>query len=315
MRSLLVPALAFALAALVISPSAAEAQGATSRQEAARAAGEEGLKLFTSGRWQEALEMFERAESEFHAVTLVLYMARCQRMRGKLVEARALYQQIGSEALGPDAPGQFLTAQTQARGELERLRRRIPGLVLAIEGAPVDRVRVTVDGALMPMSDGASLELNPGEHALVATVEHAAPIHRTITLAEGATAKVHLAFDEQAKGPLGSSAVPALIAFGVGAVGLGAGAVTGALALVEASKLKARCLPTRHCPAADQAGADAAGRLADASTIGLLVGGGAILTGVVLVLARPSGRAAHRTGASPVRFNVGLGVVTMGGAF
>ncbi|MFS8071686.1 MAG: tetratricopeptide repeat protein, partial [Byssovorax sp.] len=153
MRSFLASALAFALAALVISPSPAQAQDATSRQEAARAAGEEGLKLFTSGRWQEALEMFERAESEFHAVTLVLYMARCQRMRGKLVEARALYEQITGEALGPNAPGQFRTAQTQARGELERLRRRIPSLVLAIKGAPASRVHVTVDGAPVRVSE------------------------------------------------------------------------------------------------------------------------------------------------------------------
>jgi hypothetical protein len=315
MRPLLASALAFALAALVISPSPAQAQDVTSRQEAARAAGEEGLRLFNSSKWQEALEMFQRAESEFHAVTLVLYMARCQRMRGKLVEARALYQQVADEALGPSAPSQFLTAQTQARAELERLRRRIPGLVLAIEGAPAGRVRVTVDGAPVPVSEGASLELNPGEHALVATVEHKAPIRRTITLTEGAMAKVHLAFDEEAEGPPGSSVVPALIAFGVGAVGLGAGAITGALALGEARDLRERCLPTRHCPAADQARADAAGRLADASTIGLIAGGAAVLTGVVLVLARSSGGAAPRTGTSPVRFNVGLGVVTMEGAF
>ncbi|MEO5729008.1 MAG: hypothetical protein ABI134_17635, partial [Byssovorax sp.] len=296
-------------------PSPAEAQDATSRQEAARAAGEEGLKLFTSGKWQEALEMFQRAESEFHAVTLVLYMARCQRMRGKLVEAGVLYQQIADEALGAGAPSQFLTAQTQAREELERLRRRIPSLVLVIKGATAGRVHVTVDGALVRVSEGASLELNPGEHALVATVEHAAPIHRTVTLNEGATAKLHLTFDEEAEGPPGSSAVPALIVFGVGAVGLGVGAITGALALDEASDLKARCLPTKRCPALDQARADAAGRLADASTIGFIAGGAAVVTGVVLLLVRPSGGAAPRTGASPVRFNVGLGVVTMEGAF
>ncbi len=99
--------------------------------------------------------MFQRAEGEFHAVTLVLYMARCQRMRGKLVDARSLYEQIVSEALGPGAPSQFLTAQIQARAELERLRRRIPGLVLTLVDAPADRVRVTVDGALVPVSPGA----------------------------------------------------------------------------------------------------------------------------------------------------------------
>lgn len=315
MRPLLASSLALALAVLVISPSPAEAQGATSRQEAARAAGEEGLKLFTAGKWPEALEMFQRAESEFHAVTLVLYMARCQRMRGKLVEARALYERIADEAIAPGAPAQFLTAQTQARAELERLGRRIPVLVLTFEGAPADRVSVTLDGALVPVSARSSVALNPGEHALVATAPHAAPIHRTITVSEGATARVELAFDAEPERPLGSSAAPALIAFGVGAAGLGVGAVTGAVALGDASDLKARCLPTKRCPAEDQGKADAARRLADVSTIGLIAGGAAVLTGVVLLLVRPSGEAAHRTGASPVRFNVGLGVVTMEGAF
>ena len=316
MRSSLASSLALALAVLVSSPSpAAAAEDATSRQEAARAAGEEGLKLFTAGKWQEALELFKRAESEFHAVTLVLYMARCQRMRGKLVEARALYEQIVGEALGPDAPSQFLTAQTQARAELERLRRRIPALVLTLEGTPADRVRVTLDGALVPVSEGDSLELDPGEHALVATADHAAPIHRTITLSEGVTATVELDFNVETGGRRRSSAAPALIAFGVGAVGLGVGAITGALALEEAGEIKARCLPTKRCPAADQGMADSAGRLADASTIGLIAGGAAILTGVVLVIVRPSGGAAHRTEASPVRFNVGLGAVTMEGTF
>ena len=315
MRSLPASTLAFALALLVISPSVAEAQDTTSRQEAARAAGEAGLKLFTAGKWQEALEMFQRAEGEFHATTLVLYMARCQRMRGKLVASRSLYEQVASEALGPGAPSQFLTAQIQARAELERLRRRIPGLVLTFKDAPADLVRVTVDGARVPVSSGATLDLDPGEHALVATMEQAAPIHRTITLTEGATARVDLAFDAPPEKRSGSTVVPALIAFGVGAVGLGAGAITGAVALDQASDLKARCQPTKHCPTTDQASADSAGRLADASTIGLVAGGAAILTGVVLLLVRPSGGGARRTEASPVRFNVGPGVVTLEGAF
>src|SRR5512132_395320 len=305
MRPSLASSLAFALAVLVILPSPAAAEDATSRQEAARAAGEEGLKLFTAGKWQEALEMFERAEGEFHAVTLVLYMARCQRMRGKLVEARALYEQVAGEALEPGAPSQFLTAQSQARSELERLRRRIPSLVLTFKGAPADSVRVTLDGALVAVSDKAPLDLDPGEHALVATADHAAPIHQTITLRDGETARVELAFDGEAGGSFRSSAVPALIAFGVGAAGLGAGAVTGAVALDQASELKVRCLPTKHCPVVDQARADSAGRLADAATIGCIGGGAAVLTGVVLLLVRPSGGAAPQTGASPVRFNVG----------
>jgi hypothetical protein len=356
MRTLPTLYLALALTGLAIAPAAAETPAEeAARHETARIAGEVGLKLYSSTRWEEAFEAFQRAETAFHAPTLVLFMGHCQRMRGKLVEARALYQQVASEALEPGAPNQFLTAQLLARGEIERLRRRIPAVVFTVKGARGDLVQMTVDEAPLAISTGTPQEVNPGEHALTATAPGSAPIHRTVTLAEGATAEIELAFEPQAvpptptptptpptpptlveatsaPAPPDAPALPpalpptspslfqsvptsAFLAFGVGAVGLGAGAVTGVIALDQAGDLKARCSRLDHCPASDRARADAAGRLADTSTVTLTLGGAALITGVVLWLVLPPGEAARRSVASPVRVDLGPGILSVKGAF
>lgn len=346
--------LAFALAGLMISPAAAETPDEEdARHETARIAGEAGLKLYSSTRWDEAFEAFQRAESAFHAPTLVLYMGHCKRMRGKLIDARALYQQVIDETLGPSAPNQFLTAQLLARGELDRVRRRIPAVMFTIKGARADLVRVTVDGAPLTVSPGIAPDLDPGEHALTATAPGAAPIQRKITLNEGAAMEVPLAFearpDAPTKGDPTAPAAPSIppsaaadspapssttapqttpapsmfqgvpasawIAFGAGAAGLGVGAVTGAIAIDRAGDIKGRCSPLKHCPATDQASADAAGRVADASTTAFLLGGAGVITGVVLWLVLPANKAAARAEASRVRFNVGPGLMTLEGAF
>jgi hypothetical protein len=342
MRTLPTLSLAFALTALAITPAAAETPALeAARHETARIAGEAGLKLYSATRWEEAFQAFQRAETAFHAPTLVLFMGHCQRMRGNLVEARALYQQVASEALEPGAPNQFLTAQLLARGEIERIHRRIPAVVFTIKGARADLVQVTVDEAPLTISPGAPQEVNPGEHALTATAAGSAPIHRTVTLAEGATAEVELAFEPAAVSPPVVGATPpppiapvlppalpptsrslvqgvprsALLAFGVGAVGLGVGAVTGVVALGKAGDIKARCSPEGRCPASDWPRAEAAGRLADASTVTLTLGGAAVITGVVLWLMRPPGEAARKAAASPVRVDLGPGILSVKGAF
>lgn len=342
--------LVFALAGLMISPAAAETPDEEdARHETARIAGEAGLKLYSSTRWDEAFEAFQRAERAYHAPTLVLYMGHCQRMRGKLIDARALYQKVADEALGPGAPNQFLTAQLLARGELERVRRRIPTVLFTIKGARADLVHLTLDGAPLSVSSGIAQDLDPGEHVLTATAPHSAPIQRGITLSEGAAIEIPLAFEALPDAPpvsdsgqpaapsttLSSAAAsPALasptvappplspsvfqgpptsawIAFGVGVAGLGVGGVTGAIALDQAGDIKGRCSALKRCPATDQARAESAGRVADASTAGFLLGGAGVITGVVLWLVSPVNRAE----ASPVRVSMGPGTMTLEGAF
>jgi tetratricopeptide (TPR) repeat protein len=113
--------------------------------------------------------------------------------------------------------------------------------------------------------------------------------------------------------PSGGSLIPGLITIGVGAAGLGIGAVTGALSLSRVSDLQARC-GGYHCRPADEGDARSAKTLGNLSTAAFVVGGVAAAAGVVLLVIRPGG--AQATSAPSARapaaavsgFSVGVGV-------
>ncbi|HEX9621815.1 MAG TPA: tetratricopeptide repeat protein, partial [Polyangiaceae bacterium] len=85
----------------------------------ARAAATEGAKAFQEGRWQDAVDLFTRAESLVHAPPHLLFLARAQVKLGRLVAARELYNKILREPLAGDAPPAFLTAREAAEAEIE----------------------------------------------------------------------------------------------------------------------------------------------------------------------------------------------------
>ena len=127
--------MAAACVALLLAATPAAAEGkAPDVHAAARARGEEGLRLFEAQRWEEAYGAFAQAEGLLHAPTLVLYMAHCRKSQGRLIEARALYEQVAGEAVPRYAPEQFKKAQATAREELEALRAVLPPGAAAATG-------------------------------------------------------------------------------------------------------------------------------------------------------------------------------------
>lgn len=236
---------AFVVTLLAAAPAlgAPPPDGASAEaQQAARTKAHEGLKLYGADRWQEAFDVFQEADRLFHAPTLVLYMARCQRKLGRLEAARDLYEQVLGEPLPEDPPTAFLEARKDAETELAGVR-------AALEAAAVKA----------PPS-----------------AEPAAPAG-----AEG-----------------GGSLVPAGVAFGLGAVGIGVGAVTGLMSLSQVSDIRSGC-EGRRCPAELQADADGAATLGHVSTVSFIVGAAAAATGVVLLVVRPGGGSASEAAGAP----------------
>ncbi|WP_438023936.1 tetratricopeptide repeat protein [Sorangium sp. So ce233] len=229
-------------------------------QQLARTKAHEGLKLYGADRWQEAFDAFQEADRLYHAPTLVLYMARCQRKLGNLEGARALYEQVLEERLPEDPPPAFLEARKDAETELAGVR-----------------------DALKP----------------------AAPPPPPAPRVEG-----------------GGSLLPAGIAFGLGAVGLGVGAATGIVSLSQVSDIKAQCEGQR-CPAELKGDADSATTLGHVSTVGFIVGAASAAAGVVLLVVRPGGDGApDAAGAAPQArrgavwsAGVGLGRIELRGEF
>ncbi|MEJ7728150.1 MAG: hypothetical protein WKG00_02950 [Polyangiaceae bacterium] len=123
-------ALAATLAVLMCAaPRAASAQptsdASPEERQAARALADKGLELYEAGRWAEALDRFQRAETVLHAPTHLLSMARAEARLGRLLAARKLYQRAAAEKL-PGAPKAFLQARGEAEAELSLLVKDIP---------------------------------------------------------------------------------------------------------------------------------------------------------------------------------------------
>ena len=199
---------AFVVVALALAPSAplpAAAQTAADSPETiGRTLGEEGLRRFQSGRWQEAYELFEDANRAVHAPTLVLYMAHCQERLGHLPAAHRLYREVARMELAADAPVQFHSAQRVARQELDALGQRlafIKILVTSIAAAERGGVRLRVDGSELSAADLEELALEPGAHVIEASMPGRATLRLAITAPAGRLAEIVV--------PLGLPAAPA----------------------------------------------------------------------------------------------------------
>jgi hypothetical protein len=317
-------ALALAIALTAAPAEAQPASGSTDKQAAARAKGQEGLKLFAEGRWQSAYNLLAEADKLYHASTLTLYMARCQRKLGRLLEARDLYDKLIAEKLPKDAPPAFVDAKRLGESERKALEQAIPTVLIVITGAGAKSPRATVDD-VMVADLSKEIPLNPGFHVIEVTARGAAPAAENVTLNEGSHIEVKLELKPKARladaepgprkskpgarpkpgGREGGSFVPAQVAFGLGVVGLGVGAATGIITLNTVSDVKSRCTGNL-CLATDKEEIDTAHMLGNISTAGFIVGGAGVAAGVVLLLVRRGG--GDPSTAASAAGEIGLGI-------
>ena len=277
---------------LVLTPSAF----AQDVKDEARQLAQEGIRLLEEGQPDAAIAKLQEAESKFHAPTHLLYIARARTQLGQLREAHDTYISILAEKMPNYVPEAFHKARQTAEGEAAGLRPRLATVAIQISGENADQAEVAIDGepvdaAVLPFP----IAVEPGTHQITATAIGAEPASQSVDVAVGNTASVALDLAAAAAGPARGAAgggdtvdddgfpVIATIALAVGAVGLGVGAVTGALTLSKASDIKAECDGDR-CPAAQESEADDAKTLGNVSTAMFVVGGIATTLGVVLLV-------------------------------
>jgi hypothetical protein len=159
-----------------IRSARAEPGAETQAIELGRAA----LDAYARGAWAEAHAAFQAAEGLAHSPVFVLYMARCSRNSGRLLEARELLRKVAAERLPADAPGPWLQATVTAHSELGSLQQLIPSVVVrTVHGPPL--TSGTIDGRPAIFSEQErEFELDPGQHALAAGA-----LSRTLQLVEG----------------------------------------------------------------------------------------------------------------------------------
>ena len=296
---LLAAAAAFALAGR--SASAGEPNAAD--KETARALMKDGDRAYDAKRYAEALKAYRAAHAIMNIPNTGIWVAKAEEALGQLVEARdtalavtrlpksAVEGTVGDEA------------RREAEGLAAGLRQRIPSIRVELKGVPSDqRVQMAIDGITVPAAAVAEpRKVNPGKHALKASAVGFAEATAEVTVSEGENKVVPLVLvpstapTSRSSSPNDSDATRGthlsplvFVGFGLAAVGVGVGTVTGILALSKASDAKSQCEGTRCSPSAEDS-IDASDRFAIAADVGFGVAvAGAVLGVAGLVVSRGS---------------------------
>jgi hypothetical protein len=297
----------------------------------ARELATEGLAAFEAQNYQGAVELFRKAESLVHAPPHLLYLARAHSKLGQYVKAREAYLRVINEQLPSSAPPAFRTAQSDAAQELAQVEPKIGRLSVKVEGAEgVNDLVVTVDGvAMATVLLGTAQPADPGEHTVEASATGYRAEPQKITLAEAERGSVTLKLevdpnarpatpaseatpgseaaspaprDGAATRPSAGSKVPAYVAFGVGAVGLGLGAFGLVSWRSQSSQEDEICsLPGGACPLDRKDEVDELDSKQKTSSLIMLGGAGlglaGIATGIVLLATGSSSKPASATSA------------------
>jgi hypothetical protein len=303
--------IAAALVAIVtLSARASSAQptpapaSSTDPRDEARELARLGDEAFGIGRCDKAIPLWRNAEAKFHAPTLLLRIARCQALLGKVVDATATLSLVLGEKLPAGASAGFVEAQEQAARELAGVRQRIANLNVRVEtdaGAPPPIVEI--DGARIEAAK--PLPIDPGVHRIVVRVGETV-WERSLTLEEGQTtnfrAKVHTEL------PVERVSTQRYVGYafvGVGAVSVIVGGILGYTVLQTSSSLDDACGPGRtSCPPERQDDISSLKTRALVSDITLFGGGALLAAGGIVLLTEPKPK------DEPARFRIvatGLG--------
>jgi hypothetical protein len=245
-----------ALSAAAATSSTAFADPSAADKETARGLMNDGRAARDKGDNKGALKAFAAADSLMHVPTTGLELAKAQVAVGQLVEARDTALRVTRIPAKDGEPAPFKAARDAAASLNDELGGRIPSLTLTLKNVP-DGVTpdVTIDGAEVPAEVlGHPRKLNPGHHAIEAKAGTATG-KQEVDIAEKETKEVTIELPAQeaappapppdeskpAEQPAESSRGNKVMiwgGFGLAAVGVVAGSVTGIMALSKASSIK-----------------------------------------------------------------------------
>jgi len=285
-RTVLVLAVALACAAV---PAVASADDTDTTRAEARQLASQGDEAFGIGRCDQAVPLWKEAERKFHAPTILVRIARCEALLGKVVDAASTLEALLAEPVAPDAPAAFVAAHKEAEADLQSVRARIARLAVVVDtsgvtGAP----SIEVDGRADTSSE---LAVDPGKHHVRVFLGDAS-WEDVVKLGDGELRTVRVALHAEPGAVVTSS--QRLVGFVLGGVGIAAmavGAGYGVLAVQRSHDLLGPCGQDRQtCPPSEQTTIDHI--RSDAVVADVAVGGGAALfiAGAVVVLSAPTPR-------------------------
>lgn len=308
-----------AVVALLFAPALAGAQTPDAQAAIATALFQQASAEMDQKSYASACRKLEEATRLApEALGAKLKLAQCYEAEGKLASAWAQYSVIRdiAERAGQTPRAKRAAAGASAlEGKLATLTLEVPAPVRAIPGLVITR-----DGTQVGEGQwGTPLPVDKGTHSIVAAAPGREPWKRQVVVeADGARPTVVVeapaaAHGARSAGPLPASAAPrssvtkplpeatspapdrpwqkpaGIAAAASGVAGLVAGGVLGGVAIAKytESNRDGRCDARNVCDPRGLALRDEALRLGDASTALFIVGGAALLGGVVLLAMAP----------------------------
>ncbi len=275
--------------------SAARAEPSLSDRETARSLMDDGDAKRDKNDVKGALKSYEAADAIMHVPTTGLEVARAQAQLGLLLEARETLGRVGRLPPKPTDPAAFTTARRAAETLMAELGTRIPSVTVVVaNGEPGQPTVIVFDNEVVPPAAAqAPRKVNPGRHSIVARsgalekkqdVDVAEREAKTVTI--DLKPVVHPPdLDQPAPTPAsGASPLPTILiygGFGLGAVGIGVGSVTGIMSFSQVSDVKKDCNPSGVCLPSRADDLDSAKSLGTVSTIAFIAGGVGVAAGIV----------------------------------
>ena len=283
----------------------------------------QGIKLADSGDCKGAIEKLSRAESLYHAPSILARLGECQVNVGQVVMGTENLNRVVREELAANAPKAFRDAQERAKGVLNTALPKIAHLTVRVD-PPDAKAQVTVAGAAIPSAlIGIERPTDPGTHEVTVSAPGYLEQKTSVTLAEGGSQEIAIRLEKDpaaavaTPAPLvatplvttGPSAPPAdtdtkksntlaYVTLGIGGAGLLVGGVTGLLALGKKSDLNG-CVGTK-CPSSQQDTLNGAKSMATISTVGFAVGLVGVGVGVILLVTGGNNESRARLGSAKV---------------
>ena len=307
---------AVGFAALTVAPTRASADPSAADKETARSLVKEGDRRFEAKDYAAALEAYRGAHAIMDVPTTGIGLGRAEEALGQLVEARDTFLEVARLPRGPREPAVFARVRSEAEQLADAIAERIPSIQAEVSGAPasVERTVRLDDVALAPAVVALPWKVNPGPHTISVTAPGYGEATARVVVTEGQHTTVRLALvalPAVASAPLATSADAALASvpadpvdaprgphragtyltyggFGLGAVGVAVGSVTGLMHLKQTSDLRARC-PGDVCLQADASSIDATRSLATIANVAFAAGALGIGAGIVGLVLRHSG--------------------------
>jgi hypothetical protein len=313
----------------LLAPRLARAQPPSPASDplaAARATFAEALADEKAGRFDSALEKFERVAQVKVTAPVEYRVGTCYEGLHAPVRAYEAYRKAVSLGEGDDAMADVVAA---ARDRLDTLSKYVARLTLVLPPDAPQNAEVRVDGISVGGATASEpLPLEPGKHEVVATASGATPFRTQVVLPEGGEATVQIALVPVAKPPPpeqppapvenGSRGTFGWIGLSAGGILLGAGGVVLLLRHDDIASLQSAC-PRGVCPAGSdvhqiQSTHDRAA--AEGPIAAALAGGGvaAAVVGLYLLLTDSSNRATSsgRVWLAPVVRSDGTGAQILG---